>query len=174
MKSFIHTQRHPSPSLGSGVEDERAPVWDVADPDGRVLATKISFIAMRARIDAGLLPGAALVARPGDREWRPLSDLLSPSRTSKIMSLWYVTRLDAPVIGPVDTDRILRGLASHRVPIDSMVCRAGEDRWRAIRDTDEFASAASEAMFDGELTLVADAETHVRAAPPPPFSRLTS
>ena len=175
MKSFIHTQQlHISPSLGPRGEDDRAPIWDVADPDGRVLASKISFIALRARIDAGLLPAAALVARSGDREWRPLSDVLSPSRTSKITSLWYVTRRDAPVIGPVDTDRILRGLASHRVPIDSMVCRAGDDRWRAIRDTDEFVSAVSEAMFDGELTLVADAEAHVRAAPPPPFSRVTS
>lgn len=154
--------------------DERAPIWDVADPDGRILATKISFIALRARIDAGLLPAAALVATSGDLDWRPLSEVLSPSRTSRITLLWYVTRIDAPVIGPVDTDRVLRGLASHRVPVDSVVCRVGDDRWRAIRDVHEFARAVNEAQFDGELTLVADAETRVRAAPPPPFARFTS
>jgi hypothetical protein len=171
VKSFIH------PAVGANAtmtDDERAPIWDVADPDGRVLANKISFVALRARIDAGLLPAAALVLRSGEQEWRPISDLLTPSRASKITMLWYVTRNNAPVIGPVDTDRIQRGLASARVPIDCMVCRVGDDRWRPIGDVAEFERAVREASFDGELTLVADAETRIRAAPPPPFARFTS
>src|SRR5262245_26628463 len=102
-------------------DDERAAIWDVGDPDGRVLASRISFNALRARTDAGLLPAAASVLRIGDDEWRPRSDILTPSRTSKITALWYVTRNDAPVIGPVDSDRVQRGIASSRVPVDSVV-----------------------------------------------------
>lgn len=172
MKSFIHpVNGGASPAM---TDDERAPIWDVADPDGRVLANKISFVALRARIDAGLLPAAALVLRTGDHEWRPISDLLTPSRAGKITMLWYVTRNNAPVIGPVDTDRVQRGLASARVPPDCVVCRVGDDRWRPIGDVPEFERAVREASFDGELTLVADAETRIRAAPPPPFARFTS
>jgi hypothetical protein len=153
-------------------EDERAPIWDIADADGRVLAAKISYVALRARIDAGLLPAAALVAKSGEREWRPLTDILSPSRTQRITSLWYVTRSNArSIVGPVDTDRILRGLASQRVPVDSVVCRTGDDRWTPIAQVPEFMRAVCEARFDGELTLVVDTDTDVRAAPPPPFAR---
>lgn len=172
MKSFIHPGNvGASPAM---TDDERTPIWDVADPDGRVLSTRISFLALRARIDAGLLPAAALVLRSGDQEWRPLSDLLTPSRTTKITMLWYVTRSDAPVIGPVDTDRVQRGLASSRVPVDCVVCRVGDARWRPIGSVPEFERQVREAAFDGELTLVADAETRIRAAPPPPFARFTS
>lgn len=150
-------------------EDERAPIWDIADADGRVLASRISFIALRARIDAGLLPNAALVAKSGEREWRPLSDLLSPSTTQRITSMWYVTRKNArEIVGPVDTDRVLRGIASQRVPVDCVVCRTGDDHWVPIGQVPEFMRAVCEARFDGELTLVVDTDTHIRAAPPPP------
>lgn len=169
MRSFNHA---PAPRLTA--EDERSPIWDVADPDGRVLASKISFIALRARIDAGLLPLAALVAHAGENEWRPLCDLLTPSRTARITSLWYVTRRGAPIVGPVDSERIERGLSAHRVPTDSVVCRVGDDRWRLIGEVPEFAARVAEIAFDGELTLVADAEARVHAAPPPPSPRFTS
>lgn len=172
MKSFIHPANvGASPAM---TDDERAPIWDLADPDGRVLATKISFVALRARIDAGLLPAGALVLRSGEDEWRPLSDILTPSRSTKITTLWYITRNDAPVIGPVDSDRVQRGIASARVPVDCVVCRVGEDRWRAIGEIAEFERLVSQAAFDGELTLVADAPPRIRAAPPPPFARLRS
>src|SRR5262249_36759495 len=48
-------------------------------------------------------------------------------------SLWYVTN-GAAVVGPVNTDLLLRGITSRRIPNDCMVI---QESWGACRATDQ-------------------------------------
>jgi hypothetical protein len=45
--------------------------------------------------------------------------------------LWYVTNGDA-VVGPVNTDLLLRGITSARIPNDCMVIQPSWSAWRAL------------------------------------------
>lgn len=152
------------------MEDERAQVWDVADVEGNVLVQRVSLANLRARVDNGLLPTAAVYRRHGEPSWKPLAELLGPTAAHKVVVLWYVTRKAAPVVGPVDTDRVRRGIVANIVPFDCVVCRVGEQRWRPIGETIEFADQVRESQFEGELTLVVDSP-RVDSRPPPPFAR---
>lgn len=126
----------------------RAQVWDVADARGRILATRLSIAHLRARLNHGLLATAALVARAGDDAWVPIQTVLQET-------LWYLSR-DGVVVGPVETDRVQRGILAGRVPGDSLVCRAGDHRWTRLDDLPEFAGCIAEAMFDDEPTQAFD------------------
>ncbi|MET0591539.1 MAG: hypothetical protein ABW133_02495, partial [Polyangiaceae bacterium] len=49
---------------------------------------------------------------------------------------WYVTNGDG-IIGPVDTDLLLRGIASARIPHDCLVMQASWTSWRHLHEIRE-------------------------------------
>jgi hypothetical protein len=142
--------RLPPPRRGP-VSDEDA-FWDILDRRGRRIAKGITLAQVRARRQHGLMPNAALMAREGTSEWHPIDEVLLRARTHE--TLWYVTRPGGAVVGPVDTDRIRRGLREGLVPVDSMVCRAGTKSWVRIDAVAAFADAATEAEFDAAATTM--------------------
>ncbi|MBI2393635.1 MAG: hypothetical protein HYV09_28915 [Deltaproteobacteria bacterium] len=127
-------------------------LWDVADIDGKVLASRITLSQLRARVENGLLEGAALAAKSDDREFRPLSDVLGGSGARRISRYWYLTRSGGDTIGPVETTLVERGIVAGKVPLDSLVCEVGEDYWVALKDAETFAGAIHESLFDDEVT----------------------
>lgn len=131
-------------------------LWDVADIDGKVLASRITLAQLRARVDNGLLEGAALAAKSDEREFRPLSDVLGVSGARRVARYWYVTRSGGETIGPVETALVERGIIAGKVPLDSLVCEVGEDYWVALKDADAFADAIGESLFDAEVTSAID------------------
>jgi hypothetical protein len=143
-------------------DDDRAAIWNVIDAGGQRLASRVSRMQLRARFEHGLLPRDAKVSREGDSSWFSIGELVAPA-------LWWVARTGT-VVGPVDGDRIRRGIAAHKVPSDALVCQQGERTWRPIGEVEAFAAFVEEVKFDGELTLVAE-ESDVRSRPPPPPSR---
>ena len=54
-----------------------------------------------------------------------------PSLKGTGSPLWYVTN-GAAVVGPVDTDLLLRGITSSRIPNDCMVIQESWNSWRSI------------------------------------------
>jgi hypothetical protein len=143
-------------------DDDRAAIWNVIDAGGRHLASRISRTQLRARFDHGLLPRDAKVSREGDSAWFSIRELVSPA-------LWWVARAGS-VVGPVDGDRVRRGIVAQKIPSDCLVCKQGEQAWRPIGEVEAFAGFVEEVKFDGELTMVAE-ESDVRSRPPPPPSR---
>lgn len=135
--------------LASHVGDEDA-FWDVLDRRGRRVAKGITLAQVRARRDHGLMPNAALIARENTTEWHPIEEVLLRQKTKQ--TLWYVTRPGGSVVGPVDTDRVRRGLREGMVPVDSIVCRAGSMSWVRIDAVLEFADAVNEVEFDAAAT----------------------
>ncbi len=135
--------------LASHVADEEA-FWDVLDRRGRRVARGITLAQVRARREHGLMPNAALIAREDTTEWEPIEDVLL--RASTRQALWYVTRPGGAIVGPVDTDRVRRGLREGMVPVDSIVCRAGSMSWVRIDAVSAFADAVNEAEFDAAAT----------------------
>lgn len=123
----------------------------VADVRGRVLARNLTLAQLAARVEAGLLPTAALAAAEGDAQWRPLHEILgSGARRSfggvgREVSSWFVA-VGERVVGPVDTDCLRRGIAAGRVPRDAKVCPAGERTWYGLDDTGIFADALFDVM----------------------------
>ena len=87
-----------------------ASLWSVADRAGHVLAKNITLAQLEARVGHGLLPSAALVANQNDAAWRPIGEVVAPSGARRLPCLWYVTRAGGPVVGPVDTDLVQRGI----------------------------------------------------------------
>jgi hypothetical protein len=144
-------------------EDDRLAIWNVVDANGVRLANRVSRMQVRARLEHGLLPRNAKVAREGDESWFPIVELVTPG-------MWWVARAGV-VVGPVDGDRVRRGILAEKVPADAMVCRVGERSWQGIKEVDAFRSFVDEVRFDGELTLVAEENSDVRSKPPPPPSR---
>lgn len=53
------------------------------------------------------------------------------------MSHWWVSRGSSEPVGPVTTEVLLRGIASGRVPLDTLICRVGEQRWVPLSEVDE-------------------------------------
>jgi hypothetical protein len=131
-------------------------LWDVADLDGNVLATRITRAQICARLEADLLPGAALVLRRGEREWRPLSDVLGGSGVRRVVRKWYLTRPGAIVVGPVETSLVERGILAGKVPLDSRVCEVGDATWAPLASVDAFRRAIEETLFDDEVTCSID------------------
>lgn len=136
--------------LGSFVADEEA-FWDVLDRRGRRIAKGITFAQVRARRQNGLMPNACLVAREDTTEWQPIDEVLARRPQQ---ALWYVTRPGGSIVGPVDTDRLRRGLSEGMVPIDSIVCRAGSMSWVKIANVSAFADVVEEASFDAAATTM--------------------
>lgn len=145
----------PAPRARS-VSREDDTLWDVADIDGNVLATRLTRTHIGARIEAGLLENAALVRKNGDHEWRPISDALGGSGARRVARYWYVTRKGGEVIGPVETTLVERGILAGKVPLDSEVCEVGNDYWSPLEAVDAFREAIDEAMFDDEVTSSID------------------
>jgi len=44
---------------------------------------------------------------------------------------WYVA-VDGKAVGPVSTDLLIRGLEQGKVPVDALVCAAGEAEWQDV------------------------------------------
>ncbi|MGZ3422676.1 MAG: DUF4339 domain-containing protein [Polyangiales bacterium] len=142
-------------------DEDRAAIWNVIDHAGERIASRVSRTQLRARFEHGLLPRDAKVSREGDSSWFPIHELVSPA-------MWWVARA-SQVVGPVDGDRVRRGILAQKIPSDALVCRQGEQSWRRIAEVDAFASFIEEVKFDGELTMVTE-ESDVRSKPPPPPS----
>jgi hypothetical protein len=70
----------------------------------------------------------------------------SPHRASP---LWYVTNGDA-VVGPVDTELLLRGITSSRIPNDCMVTQESWGAWRAIDQIRELARISRPFSWAGD------------------------
>ncbi len=120
-----------------------------------MLADKISLAQIRARLQHGLLAAAAFVAREDDTTWRTVEEVVGGSGARRIEvdeRQWYVTRRGGAVIGPVDTERLKRGLLSGRVPLDSLVNEVGHGTWYPLADEDTFAETVVEASFDAQAT----------------------
>lgn len=134
-------------------------LWDIADIEGRVLATRVNRVQVRARIEAGILGEAALAQKSGESDWRPISDALGGSGARRIARYWYVTRKGGEIVGPVETTLVERGIIAGRVPLDSQVCEVGDDYWSPLEAVEQFRDAIEEAKFDEEVTSSIDIET---------------
>jgi hypothetical protein len=135
-------------------------LFDVADIHGNVLASSLKRAQILARLEAGLLAGAALGKKDGDRDFRPLTDVLGGSGTHRLARYWYVTRKGGPVIGPVETALVERGIVAGKVPVDSEVCEVGDDYWSPLEVVDCFHRALDEAHFDAQVTSAFDPVRH--------------
>jgi len=71
-------------------------------------------------------------------KWRHLPPANTPRArwSAPPPSLWYVTNGET-VVGPVDTDLLLRGVTSARIPNDCMVIQENWACWRALSETRE-------------------------------------
>lgn len=153
-------------SLGPA-SDHAESSYAVADVRGRVLARNLTLGQLGARVEAGLLPTAALAAAEGDAQWRPLHEILGSGarRTcggpGREVEAWFVAVGDR-VVGPVDTDCLRRGIAAGKVPRDAQVCPAGDRTWYGIDDTGIFADALFDVM---ETQYIAPAPSPRRADP---------
>lgn len=57
------------------------------------------------------------------------------------MTDWRIRRGNAPIIGPVPTERVIRAIESGRLPSDAEVQRIGQETWTRITDIAEFNQA---------------------------------
>ena len=144
------------PAIPSRRRDDDDAQWTVADGGGRVLARHLTLTQLRARIENGLLPDATLIAGQNDRSWRPLAAVIAPSGVRRLPSEWYVACAGSKPVGPVDLDRVRRGILAERVPTDALVCRVGESQWQSLYDVPELADAIDELSFESELTGLID------------------
>jgi hypothetical protein len=62
--------------------------------------------------------------------------LAEKGRSATAASLWYVTNGDT-VVGPVDTDLLLRGITNARIPGDCMVTQESWSSWRGLHQIRE-------------------------------------
>jgi hypothetical protein len=62
--------------------------------------------------------------------------LAEKGRSPTTASLWYVTNGDT-VVGPVDTDLLLRGITHARIPTDCMVRQESWSSWRGLHQIRE-------------------------------------
>src|SRR4051812_48831101 len=61
-----------------------------------------------------------------------------------VTSAWYV-RNGETVVGPVDTERLLKGVLSKRIPPDCMVTQSTWSAWRSIAQVREVAAVMKDA-----------------------------
>jgi hypothetical protein len=57
------------------------------------------------------------------------------------MTYWRIRRGNAPMVGPVNTERVIRGIEAGRIPIDAEVQRVGDESWTRIAQVPEFNEA---------------------------------
>lgn len=57
------------------------------------------------------------------------------------MTYWRIRRGSTPMVGPVNTERVIRGIEAGRIPIDAEVQRVGDETWAHIAQVPEFGEA---------------------------------
>jgi hypothetical protein len=57
------------------------------------------------------------------------------------MTYWRIRRGNTPMVGPVNTERVIRGIEAGRIPIDAEVQRVGDETWARIAQIPEFNEA---------------------------------
>ena len=57
------------------------------------------------------------------------------------MTYWRLRRGNTPMVGPVNTERIIRGIEAGRIPFDAEVQRVGDETWAHIGEIPEFSAA---------------------------------
>ena len=69
-----------------------------------------------------------------------------------VTSAWYVKNGET-VVGPVDTERLLKGVLSKRIPHDCMVTQSTWSAWRSIQQVREVAAVMKEPRFRRRATF---------------------